>query len=78
MDSDWEAEFCRAAESHPQVRSYVKNHNLGFEVPYLVGADIRPRTPSLAGTGSTSAARTCVSGIHDQDRSIPISRSMRR
>ncbi|RLS58129.1 MAG: hypothetical protein DWH91_03345 [Planctomycetota bacterium] len=34
LDSDWEAEFCRVAESHPQVRAYVKNHSLGFEVPY--------------------------------------------
>jgi type III restriction enzyme len=39
MDSDWEAEFCRIAEAHPKVHSYVKNHNLGFEVPYLVGAE---------------------------------------
>ena len=23
LDSDWEAEFCRVAESHPLVRSYV-------------------------------------------------------
>lgn len=34
LDSDWEAEFCRVAEAHPQVRAYVKNHNLGLEVPY--------------------------------------------
>jgi len=33
-DSDWEAEFCRVAEAHPRVRAYVKNHALGFEVPY--------------------------------------------
>jgi type III restriction enzyme len=33
----WEAEFCRVAEAHPRVRAYVKNHNLGFEVPYLHG-----------------------------------------
>ncbi len=26
LDSDWEAEFCRVAESHPQVVAYVKNH----------------------------------------------------
>jgi type III restriction enzyme len=38
LDSEWEAEFCRVAESHPQVVRYVKNHNLGFEVPYLYGA----------------------------------------
>ncbi|HLJ65043.1 MAG TPA: restriction endonuclease, partial [Stellaceae bacterium] len=37
-DSDWEAEFCRVAESHPQVRAYAKNQGLGLEVPYLVGA----------------------------------------
>ena len=39
MDGDWEFEFCRIAEAHPKVHSYVKNHNLGFEVPYLIGAE---------------------------------------
>jgi len=34
LDSDWEAEFCRVAEAHPKVKAYVKNHNLGLEVPY--------------------------------------------
>jgi type III restriction enzyme len=38
-DSEWESEFCRVAESHPQVRAYVKNHNLGLEVPYLLGPE---------------------------------------
>ena len=38
-DSDWEAEFCRVAEGHPQVRAYVKNQGLGLEVPYLRGAE---------------------------------------
>ena len=42
LDSDWEAEFCRAVESHPLVKAYVKNHNLGLEVPYLYGST--PRT----------------------------------
>ena len=42
LDSDWEAEFCRVVESHPRVKSYVKNHNLGFEVPYRYGS--MPRT----------------------------------
>ncbi len=37
-DSDWEAEFCRVAEAHPRVISYVKNQSLGFEVPYVLGA----------------------------------------
>jgi type III restriction enzyme len=47
MDSDWESEFCRAAEAHPQVRSYVKNHNLGFEVPYLLGAETHRYRPDF-------------------------------
>jgi type III restriction enzyme len=38
LDSDWEAEFCRVAESHPRVRAYVKNHGLGLEVPYRYGS----------------------------------------
>lgn len=46
-DSDWEAEFCRAAESHPRVRAYVKNHNLGFEVPYRSGATQRKYIPDF-------------------------------
>ncbi|MBF0347931.1 MAG: DEAD/DEAH box helicase family protein [Magnetococcales bacterium] len=37
-DGDWEAEFCRVVEGHPRVLAYVKNQNLGLEVPYLMGA----------------------------------------
>lgn len=37
LDSDWEAEFARVAEAHPQVLSYVKNQGLAFEVPYRDG-----------------------------------------
>ncbi len=40
-DSDWEAEFARAAEAHPRVLSYVKNQGLGFEVPYKDGSTAR-------------------------------------
>ena len=46
-DSDWEAEFCRVAESHPRVRSYVKNQNLGFEVPYRFGSVARKYLPDF-------------------------------
>ncbi len=38
LDSNWEAEFCRVAESHPRVISYAKNHNLDLKVPYLFGS----------------------------------------
>jgi type III restriction enzyme len=47
LDSDWEAEFCRVAESHPQVRAYVKNHNLGLEVPYRYGSEARTYIPDF-------------------------------
>ena len=46
-DSEWEAEFCRVAESHPRVRSYVKNHGLGLEVPYRFGAESRTYIPDF-------------------------------
>lgn len=47
LDSDWEAEFCRVAEAHPQVRAYVKNHSLGFEVPYLFAGEMRRYRPDF-------------------------------
>ena len=47
LDSDWEAEFCRVAESHPKVLAYVKNHNLGFEVPYRFGSTLRKYLPDF-------------------------------
>lgn len=47
LDSDWEAEFCRVAESHSRVRAYVKNHNLGLEVPYRYGSETRKYRPDF-------------------------------
>jgi type III restriction enzyme len=47
LDSGWEAEFCRAAESHPRVKSYVKNRNLGLEVPYRHGSEPRTYFPDF-------------------------------
>ena len=47
LDSDWEAEFCRVAESHPHVKAYVKNHNLGLEVPYRRGSETRTYLPDF-------------------------------
>ena len=46
-DSDWEAEFCRIAEKHPQVLAYVKNHGLNFEVPYLSGSENKIYRPDF-------------------------------
>jgi type III restriction enzyme len=47
LDSDWEGEFCRVAESHPSVVAYVKNHGLGFEVPYRFGSETRQYRPDF-------------------------------
>jgi type III restriction enzyme len=47
LDSDWEAEFCRAAEAHPRVKSYVKNRSMGFEVPYRYGSEMRTYIPDF-------------------------------
>ncbi len=47
LDSGWEGEFCRVAESHPSVRAYVKNHNLGLEVPYRFGSQTRKYLPDF-------------------------------
>ena len=47
LDSNWEAEFCRVAEEHPRVRAYVKNHSLGFTVPYKHGSANRMYIPDF-------------------------------
>jgi len=47
LDSDWEAEFCRVVEKHPLVKAYVKNHNLGLEVPYRYGSENRRYIPDF-------------------------------
>jgi len=47
LDSDWEAEFCRVAEAHPRVLSYVKNHGLKLEVPYRYGSEQRLYLPDF-------------------------------
>lgn len=46
-DSEWEAEFCRVAEAHPKVKAYVKNHGLGFEVPYRMGSYSKQYRPDF-------------------------------
>ena len=57
-DSDWEAEFCRVAEAHPRVRAYVKNQNLGLEVPYRYGSRRRAATCPTSSSWSMTATAT--------------------
>ena len=47
LDSDWEAEFCRVVEAHPNVKAYVKNQSLGLEVPYRYGSQMRKYIPDF-------------------------------
>lgn len=47
LDSAWEGEFCRVAESHPKVLAYTKNHNLGLEVPYRYGSETHRYRPDF-------------------------------
>jgi type III restriction enzyme len=47
LDGQWEAEFCRVAEGHPRVLAYVKNHGLGFEVPYRMYSESRNYRPDF-------------------------------
>ncbi len=47
LDSDWEGEFCRVIEKHSRVKAYVKNQNLGFEVPYRHGSESRTYLPDF-------------------------------
>lgn len=35
------------AEAHPRVKAYVKNHNLGLEVPYRYGSESRNYLPDF-------------------------------
>lgn len=60
LDSDWEAEFCRVAESHPKVRAYVKNHNLGLEVPYRYGSETRKYLPDFIVLVDDRPTPTCL------------------
>jgi len=47
LDSDWEGDFCMVADQHPRVLAWVKNHNLGFEVPYTAGGEARRYRPDF-------------------------------
>ncbi len=44
-DQDWEAGFAAQLARIPEVLAYVKNHNLGFEVPYEHQGETRRYRP---------------------------------
>ena len=47
LHSDWEEKFCMLVEDHPKVLSYVKNHNMGFEVPYRYQSESKRYIPDF-------------------------------
>ena len=47
LDGDWEREFCEVVQRHPQVLAYVKNHSLGFDVPYHLAGIKRAYLPDF-------------------------------
>jgi type III restriction enzyme len=47
LDSGWEGELCRVVEAHPRVLAYTKNHNLGLDVPYRFGSEMRTYRPDF-------------------------------
>lgn len=65
LDSDWEGEFCRVAESHPRVKAYVKNQNLGLEVPYRYGSETRKYIPDFIVLVDDGQGCPTVAGARD-------------
>jgi type III restriction enzyme len=47
LHSGWEGELCRVLDEHPAVEAYVKNHNMGFTVPYRRGGERRDYVPDF-------------------------------
>lgn len=71
-DSDWEAKLAAVIENHPMTRAYAKNHNLGFEIPYLVEGEPRRYRPDFLIALATPDPTTLIveaKGFRDaQDR----------
>lgn len=59
-DSDWEAKLARVIEDHPMTRAYAKNHNLGFEIPYLEEGEPKRYRPDFLITLATPEPTTLI------------------
>ena len=57
-DSDWELKFCETLERMPEVLAYVKNHNMGFEVPYADKDGERRYRRTVGSPGRTCSGAT--------------------
>jgi len=47
LDSGWEAKFAQTLEEMPAVVSYVKNHHLGFAIPYTIDGEEHQYLPDF-------------------------------
>jgi type III restriction enzyme len=47
LDSGWEAKMAQALEEMDEVVCYVKNHGLGFTIPYTLNGQERQYTPDF-------------------------------
>jgi type III restriction enzyme len=47
LDSGWEGEFARVLESMKEIKSYVKNQGLNFEIPYRKNDEIHRYYPDF-------------------------------
>lgn len=77
LDSVWEGEFCRIAESNEKVLCYVKNQGMSFEVPYLLGSAEKKYIPDFVlliddGKGKENPLHLIVEikGIRGEDAKI--------
>jgi hypothetical protein len=77
-NSEWEAEFCRAAEANPHVVAYVKNQELGFEAPNRDGATPRRHLRDLSWTRMTGVPRGCMSWWRSKNIAATTRSSRRR
>ncbi|MDV7145643.1 DEAD/DEAH box helicase family protein [Tropicimonas sp. TH_r6] len=69
-DSQWEAELAAVIEGNFRVLSYTKNHNLGFEVPYLKEGEPHMYRPDFLLRLDTPEPTTLVvevKGFRDHD-----------
>jgi len=74
-DSSWEVQLTHCIEAHPKVRAYAKNHNLGFEVPYLSEGHPRLYRPDFLIRLDTTRPATLVievKGYRDHDARLKV------
>ncbi len=72
-DSDWEDKLAAEIEQHPKVLCYAKNHNLGFEVPYLKEGEPHMYRPDFLIRLDATEPTTLVvevKGLRDHDAAL--------